>query len=139
MNINSVSSRFSHRMIGNSLADAKISAEEHQLIHKLILHLHIKEMDLEKGILVFLPTYFALEEQWNHFKDLASIFEVHILHRSIDINQALQAMKASKTRRKVKPYYLFHVWKNTMYCHTTLLDGTLAVQNQLDLGFFCTV
>lgn len=106
MNIDSISGKFSNWMIGDYLADAKISVEEHWLIHKLILHLHIKEMDKEKGILVFLPTYFALEEQWNHLKNFASIFEVHILHRSIDINQALQAMKASKTRRKVKLFSL---------------------------------
>ncbi|KAJ4782641.1 RNA helicase family protein [Rhynchospora pubera] len=98
VNIDSISSKFSS---WNSCADAKLSGDEHHLIHKLILHLHSKEMDIEKGILVFLPTYYALEEQWNHLKNLASTFEVHILHRSIDINQALQAMKASKTRRKV--------------------------------------
>jgi hypothetical protein len=115
--IDPIAGRFSHQMIGGSLADAKISVEEQQLIHKLILHLHIKEMDIQKGILVFLPNYFALEEQWNHLKDLASIFEVHILHRSIDINQALEAMKISKTRRKVRLLCLhsfilaFPVWK----------------------------
>ncbi|KAJ4789548.1 RNA helicase family protein [Rhynchospora pubera] len=98
VNIDSISSKFSS---WNSCADAKLSGDEHHLIHKLILHLHSKEMDIEKGILVFLPTYYALEEQWNLLKNLASTFEVHILHRSIDINQALQAMKASKTRRKV--------------------------------------
>lgn len=122
MDIGSISSKFYNGMI----ADAKISVEEHRLIHKLILHLHNEEMDKEKGILVFLLTYFALEEQWNHLKNLASIFEVHILHRSIDINQALQAMKASKTRRKVKLFSLqfihinFSLFESTMDCHTTL-------------------
>ncbi|KAF2315012.1 hypothetical protein GH714_037553 [Hevea brasiliensis] len=57
--------------------------------------------DIEKGILVFLPTYRDLEQQWNLLKPLSSWFKVHILHRSIDTEQALMAMKIWKSHRKV--------------------------------------
>ncbi|VFQ78639.1 unnamed protein product [Cuscuta campestris] len=82
-------------------ADAEIKPELHQLIHKLIIHIHKNEEDIEKGILVFLPTYYSLEQQWVLLKPFSHLFRVHILHRSIDIEQALMAMKICKSHRKV--------------------------------------
>ncbi|XVE77617.1 hypothetical protein DITRI_Ditri13aG0077600 [Diplodiscus trichospermus] len=84
-----------------SMADAEIKPEVHRLIHELVLHIHENEPDIEKSILVFLPTYYALERQWYYLKPLTSSFKVHILHRSIDTEQALMAMKISKSHRKV--------------------------------------
>lgn len=84
-----------------SLADAEIKPEVHKLIHELVLHIHENEPDIEKSILVFLPTYYALEQQWNHLKPFSSSFKVHILHRSVDTEQALMAMKIWKSHRKV--------------------------------------
>ncbi|CAL5437258.1 unnamed protein product [Camellia sinensis] len=46
------------------VADADIKPEVHRLIHDLVLHIHKNEPDIEKSILVFLPTYYALEQQW---------------------------------------------------------------------------
>ncbi|GKU86845.1 hypothetical protein SLEP1_g1320 [Rubroshorea leprosula] len=84
-----------------SMADAEIKPELHKLIHDLVLHIHKNEPDIEKSILVFLPTYYALEQQWHLLKPFSSSFKVHILHRSIDTEQALAAMKIWRTHRKV--------------------------------------
>ncbi|XP_050265490.1 DExH-box ATP-dependent RNA helicase DExH8 [Quercus robur] len=84
-----------------SMADADIKPDVHKLIHKMVLHIHENEPDIEKSILVFLPTYFSLEQQWNLLKPLSSSFKVHILHSSVDTEQALMAMKIWKSHRKV--------------------------------------
>lgn len=84
-----------------STAKAYIKSEFHKLIHDLVLHIHENEPDIEKSILVFLPTYYSLEQQWRLMKPLESTFKVHILHSSIDTEQALMAMKISKSHRKV--------------------------------------
>ncbi|XP_043710636.1 DExH-box ATP-dependent RNA helicase DExH8 [Telopea speciosissima] len=82
-------------------SDAIIQPVVHNLIHDLVLHIHENEPDIEKSILVFLPTYQSLEQQWFRLKSFSSIFKVHILHRSIDTEQALMAMKIWKSHRKV--------------------------------------
>ncbi|PON65915.1 Zinc finger CCCH domain-containing protein [Parasponia andersonii] len=84
-----------------SMASADIKPEVHKLIHDLVLHIHENEPDIEKSILVFLPTYYSLEQQWYLLKPLSSSFKVHILHRSVDTEQALMAMKIWKSHRKV--------------------------------------
>ncbi|KAH9730442.1 DExH-box ATP-dependent RNA helicase DExH8 [Citrus sinensis] len=84
-----------------SMANAEIKPEVHKLIHDLVLHIHKNESDIEKSILVFLPTYYALEQQWHLMKPLSSFFKVHILHSSVDTEQALMAMKICKSHRKV--------------------------------------
>lgn len=84
-----------------SMANAEIKPEVHKLIHDLVLHIHKHESDIEKSILVFLPTYYALEQQWHLMKPLSSFFKVHILHSSVDTEQALMAMKICKSHRKV--------------------------------------
>jgi hypothetical protein len=83
-------------------ADAALNPNVYQLIHELLLHIHLNDPDNEKSILVFLPTYYALEQQWIRLLSFSSIFKVHILHRSIDTNEALQTMKVSKSCRKVR-------------------------------------
>lgn len=83
------------------IAEAGIGVEVHKLIHNLLLHIHKNEPDIEKSILVFLPTYYSLEQQWALLMPFDSTFKVHILHRSIDIDQALKAMKIWKSHRKV--------------------------------------
>ncbi|MQM01561.1 hypothetical protein Taro_034320, partial [Colocasia esculenta] len=84
-----------------SLAIADMKPEVHSLIHKLVLHIHENEPDIEKSILIFLPTYYSLEQQWALIKPLSSLFKVHILHRSVDTERALLAMKVWKSQRKV--------------------------------------
>ncbi|XP_076889039.1 DExH-box ATP-dependent RNA helicase DExH8-like [Bidens hawaiensis] len=83
------------------LSDATMNEEVHQLIHNLVLHIHKNEPDMEKSILIFLPTYHALEQQWHSMRRYSSAFKVHILHSSIDTEQALSAMKIWKSHRKV--------------------------------------
>ncbi|CAK7348308.1 unnamed protein product [Dovyalis caffra] len=87
--------------INPELAAADIKPEVHKLIFDLILHINDNEPDIEKGILVFLPTYHDLEQEWNLLKPRSSSFKVHILHRSVDTEQALMAMKILKSHRKV--------------------------------------
>lgn len=84
-----------------SMAKADLKPEVHKLIHDLVLHIHESEEDIEKSILVFLPTYYSLEQQWYLLKPLSSSFKVHILHSSVDTEQALMAMKIWKSHRKV--------------------------------------
>lgn len=82
-------------------ADAEINYDVYELIHKLLLHIHLNEPDISKSILVFLPTYYALEQQWIRLLPFSSTFKVHILHRSIGTDEALQTMEISKSCRKV--------------------------------------
>ncbi|KAL0928671.1 hypothetical protein M5K25_000581 [Dendrobium thyrsiflorum] len=82
-------------------ADADLNPELHALIHKLILFINETEPDIEKSLLVFLPTYHALEQQWDRLRPFWSLFRVHILHRSIDTDQALLAMRTCNSHRKV--------------------------------------
>ncbi|KAD3068668.1 hypothetical protein R6Q59_017306 [Mikania micrantha] len=82
-------------------SEATMNEEVHNLIHNLVLHIHKNEPDLEKSILIFLPTYHALEQQWLALNRFRSAFKIHILHSSIDTEQALNAMKISKSHRKV--------------------------------------
>lgn len=91
-----------------SKAVTDIKPEMHKIIHDLIIHIHDNEADIEKGILVFLPTYRSLEQQWFLLKPFSSLLKVHILHSSIDTNQALDAMKICKSHRKViiYPFYI---------------------------------
>ncbi|XP_074268382.1 DExH-box ATP-dependent RNA helicase DExH8-like [Silene latifolia] len=84
-----------------TMAKADIKLDVHKLIHELVLYLHKNEADIEKSILVFLPTYYSLEQQWFLLKPFSSCFKVHILHSSVDTEQALMAMKISKSHRKV--------------------------------------
>uniref|UniRef100_A0A0D9Y694 Zinc finger CCCH domain-containing protein 4 n=1 Tax=Oryza glumipatula TaxID=40148 RepID=A0A0D9Y694_9ORYZ len=85
----------------NAAADAGLKPDVYELIHRLLLHIHQNEPDIGKSILVFLPTYYALEQQWIRLLSASSMFKVHILHRSIDTDEALQTMKVSKSCRKV--------------------------------------
>ncbi|KVI12507.1 Helicase, C-terminal [Cynara cardunculus var. scolymus] len=82
-------------------SEAVMNDEVHKLIHNLVLHIHKNETDMEKSILIFLPTYFALEQQWHALSRFSSDFRIHILHSSIDTEQALNAMRILKTHRKV--------------------------------------
>ncbi|KAK6940982.1 Helicase, C-terminal, partial [Dillenia turbinata] len=84
-----------------SAVDPEIRPEVHKLIHELVIHIHKNEPDIEKSILVFLPTYYSLEQQWCLLNPYSSAFKIHILHRSIDTEQALAAMKICKSHRKV--------------------------------------
>ncbi|OWM63550.1 hypothetical protein CDL15_Pgr019500 [Punica granatum] len=82
-------------------ANPNIKPEVHSLIHDLVLWIHANEPDIEKSILVFLPTYRSLVQQWFLLRPLSSLFKVHILHSSIDTDQALRAMRISKSHRKI--------------------------------------
>ncbi|KAF8392589.1 hypothetical protein HHK36_022934 [Tetracentron sinense] len=96
----SLSERYCSGM-GPLSSDADIKPEVHNLIHDLVLHIHENEPDIEKSILIFLPTYLSLERQWFLLRPLSSSFKVHVLHGSIDTEQALMAMKIWKSHRKV--------------------------------------
>ncbi|KQK03657.1 hypothetical protein BRADI_2g09177v3 [Brachypodium distachyon] len=98
MNSESLSTKYCSGVYAD--ADAGLNPDVYQLIHKLLLHIHQNDPDIEKSILVFLPTYYALEQQWIRLL-FSSDFKVHILHRSIDTDEALQTMKVSKSCRKV--------------------------------------
>ncbi|XP_068660448.1 DExH-box ATP-dependent RNA helicase DExH8 [Aristolochia californica] len=84
-----------------SCSDAEIKPEMQTLIRDLVLHIHANEPNIEKSILVFLPTYYALVQQWSLLMSSNLSIELHILHSSIDIGKALKAMKISKSGRKV--------------------------------------
>ncbi|CAN6468365.1 unnamed protein product [Victoria cruziana] len=82
--------------------DAEIKERMHELISDLVIYIHNNEPDVQKSILVFLPTYKALELQWLRLRSLEQFpFEVHILHSSIDTEQSLKAMEVSMLHRKV--------------------------------------
>ncbi|KAF8006737.1 hypothetical protein BT93_K0903 [Corymbia citriodora subsp. variegata] len=83
-----------------STAKADIKPEVHRLIHDLVMHIHDNEPDIEKSILIFLPTYRSRVQQWHLLKSLNSLFKV-ILHNSIESEQALLDMKIWKSHRKI--------------------------------------
>lgn len=89
-----------------AMAEVDFKPEVHKIIHNLVIHIDKNEPDIEKSILIFLPTYYALEQQWFLLKPFTQNFKVHILHRSIDTEQALRAMKIWKSHRKVTCSYL---------------------------------
>ncbi|KAH7425194.1 hypothetical protein KP509_11G043600 [Ceratopteris richardii] len=70
------------------------------IISDLVSHLHA-ESDLGKNILIFLPTYRALEEQWFLLKKKVPEVKVFVLHSSIDMDNSLKAMEVSLSQRKV--------------------------------------
>ncbi|KAG9443803.1 hypothetical protein H6P81_015143 [Aristolochia fimbriata] len=84
-----------------SCSDTEITREMQILIHDLVLYIHANEPNIKKSILVFLPTYYALVQQWSLLMSPDLSFELHILHSSIDIGKALMAMKDSNSSRKV--------------------------------------
>lgn len=86
------------------MAEVDLKPQLYKLIHDLVLHIHENEPDIEKSILIFLPTYLALEKQWFLLMPFSKLFKVHILHRSIDIEQALKAMTICKSHRKVTSF-----------------------------------
>ncbi|KAI7747707.1 hypothetical protein M8C21_018382, partial [Ambrosia artemisiifolia] len=86
-------------------SEATLNEEVHELIHNLVLHIHKNEPDMEKSILIFLPTYHALEQQWLGLNHVRSAFKIHILHSSIDTEQALNAMSISKSHRKETDFH----------------------------------
>ncbi|KAL0641151.1 hypothetical protein Bca4012_102947 [Brassica carinata] len=59
-----------------SSADTEIKPDLQNLIHDLILYIHEREPDIEKSILVFLPTYYSLEQQWYQLEPFRASFEV---------------------------------------------------------------
>lgn len=100
----SFSLKFDHHPL---FAETVIKHEERVLIHDLVIHIHKNEPDMEKSILVFLPTYNDLEQLWFLLKRFPTAFKIHILHSSIDTEQALRAMKIWQSHRKVNLKYLY--------------------------------
>ncbi|KAI4374342.1 hypothetical protein MLD38_012349 [Melastoma candidum] len=84
-----------------STSTANINPDVQKLIFKLVLQIHKTEPDIEKSILIFLPTYRALEQQWRLLKPLNSVFKVHILHSSVDTEKALMTLRLLKSHRKI--------------------------------------
>ncbi|KAL2629665.1 hypothetical protein R1flu_014351 [Riccia fluitans] len=95
-----------------SLLDTMASAEEPnpadngidigegtlKMIRDLIVHLHKNEPDYSKSVLVFLPTYRSLEQQWDllkgsKLKGRKAPFIIFVLHSSVDIESSLRAME----------------------------------------------
>ena len=72
-----------------------------QTITDLITYLHGKEDDHRKNILVFLPTYKALEQQWSLLNNKGLDVKVFVLHSSIDMDHSIRAMEVSLPVRKV--------------------------------------
>jgi len=72
------------------------------LIRDLVVQFHATEPDVSKSVLVFLPTYRSLEQQWLLLKNAGPAFRLFVLHSSIDIEHSVKAMEIScKMRRKV--------------------------------------
>lgn len=73
------------------------------LIRDLVVQYHAKEPDITKSVLVFLPTYRSLEQQWLLLNAAESAFRLFVLHSSIDIEHSVKAMEIScNKRRKVR-------------------------------------
>lgn len=82
-----------------------IGGPTQNLIKDLIVHLHHSEPDLSKNVLVFLPTYRILEQQWMLLKATHEPFQVYVLHSSIDMEHSIRAMEACPLQqRKVYPH-----------------------------------
>ncbi|KAJ7297308.1 hypothetical protein O6H91_Y065900 [Diphasiastrum complanatum] len=71
------------------------------LIRDWIMHLHKSEADIRKSVLVFLPTYRALERQWSLLKATGLKLKLYILHSSIDMEHLMTAIEAFHEERKV--------------------------------------
>ena len=64
-----------------------------KLIRDLIVQFHATEPDISKGVLVFLPTYRSIEQQWLLLHNAGSAFRLFVLHSSIDIEHSVKAME----------------------------------------------
>jgi len=74
------------------------------LIRDLVVQFHATEPDVSKSVLIFLPTYKSLEQQWLLLNNAGPAFRLFVLHSSIDIEHSVKAMEiACKKRRKVGP------------------------------------
>lgn len=72
------------------------------LIRDLVVQFHATEPDISKGVLVFLPTYRSLEQQWVLLHNAGPAFRLFVLHSSIDIEHSVKAMEiACNKKRKV--------------------------------------
>ncbi|KAG0553883.1 hypothetical protein M758_12G048900 [Ceratodon purpureus] len=72
------------------------------LIRDLVVQFHATEPDISKGVLVFLPTYRSLEQQWVLLRNAGPAFSLFVLHSSIDIEHSVKAMEiACNKKRKV--------------------------------------
>eukprot|EP01018_Ginkgo_biloba_P006192 Gb_19795 [translate_table: standard] len=81
-------------------SEVDLRAEVQSLIRDLVMHIHEQEAEIEKSILVFLPTYRLLEQQWLLLKRSQMCLKIYVLHSSIDIEQATRAMQISHSHRK---------------------------------------
>lgn len=72
------------------------------LIRDLVVEFHASEPDISKGVLVFLPTYRSLEQQWVLLHNAGFAFRLFVLHSSIDMEHSVKAMEvACNKNRKV--------------------------------------
>ncbi|XP_057822066.2 DExH-box ATP-dependent RNA helicase DExH8 isoform X2 [Cryptomeria japonica] len=71
------------------------------LIRDLVMHIHNQDQDIKNSILIFLPTYRTLEQQWLFLKCTGVSLKIHVLHSSIDIEEATRAMQICDSYRKV--------------------------------------
>jgi hypothetical protein len=72
------------------------------LIRDLVVEFHASEPDISKGVLVFLPTYRSLEQQWVLLHNAGLAFRLFVLHSSIDMEHSVKAMEvACNKNRKV--------------------------------------
>lgn len=81
------------------------------LVRDLVVQYHAKEPDNTKSVLVFLPTYRSLEQQWLLLNAAEPAFRLFVLHSSIDIEHSVKAMEIScKKRRKVRLLTVTYYW-----------------------------
>ena len=79
-----------------------VGAATLNLIRDLIAHFHETEPDISKSVLVFLPTYRSLEQQWSLLSATGLSLRLYVLHSSIDIEHSVKAIEiACQHKRKV--------------------------------------
>lgn len=106
-------------LTSTSLEESRnIGQQMQRMITSLVAHLHREEQDWKKNILIFLPTYKALEEQWSLLKQKGINVKVFVLHSSVDMDHSLQAMEVSLQVRKVKS--LTHSCDYSFVCWATV-------------------
>lgn len=77
-----------------------IGVPTQNLIRDRIVHLHHSEPDLSKNVLVFLPTYRILEQQWLLLNATREPFQLYVLHSSIDMEHSIRTMQACPLKQR---------------------------------------
>lgn len=80
-----------------------INEEMQTMVRDLVVDIHRRDSNTQHSMLVFLPTYKALERQWlllHALPHLSIPLQVYVLHSSIETDACIRTMEAAPSNRR---------------------------------------